>query len=487
MNYPFWDIPYLGSGWVIGIIAIFHVMISQFAVGGGLYLPLAERKAQRMTDPAMREAWLSQLVSYSKFFLILTGVFGTVSGVGIWFAIGLTHPEATSTLIHNFVFGWAIEWVFFLVELATAAVYYYTWNRIDEKLHLTVGWVYAGASVCTLIIINGILSFMLTPGDTWLAVAGTGQEASKFWNAFFNPTYWPSLFLRCCVCASLAGVWALISASRIDGDKQPALKTSLVKWSVKWLVPTFVAMPFLMIWYYMMVPASQQALLTLGIDTINAGTFSTVTRMALVIIVTSATIVGVAYYLAYRNPVDFNLSHAAAVLLLALMATGAGEYSREMLRKPYVIGRWMYSNGVRVPYVDRINKEGYLAHSNWVWQGPPMMLDKLVPPGTPFYTHESDPDYSYSRGEAIFRGECGSCHTLSGYRPLKDLLAGRDRANIGSFITMLHEYKPDSPYRRFMPPMVGTKQDVDDLTGYLNAQVNPAAPGAQKLVQTAQK
>jgi hypothetical protein len=407
--------------------------------------------------------------------------------VGIWFAIGLTHPEATSTLIHNFVFGWAIEWVFFLVELATAAVYYYTWNRIDEKLHLTVGWVYAGASVCTLIIINGILSFMLTPGDTWLAVAGTGHEASKFWNAFFNPTYWPSLFLRCCVCASLAGVWALISASRIDGDKQPALKSSLVKWSVKWLVPSFVAMPFLMIWYYMMVPASQQALLTLGIDTINAGTFSTVTRMALVIIVTSATIVGVAYYLAYRSPVDFNLSHAMAVLLLALMATGAGEYSREMLRKPYVIGRWMYSNGVRVPYVARINQEGYLAHSMWVWQGPPLFIDVLVPPGTPFYTHENDPDYSYSRGEAIFRGECGSCHTLSGYRPLKDLLAGRDRANIGSFITMLHEYKPDSPYRRFMPPMVGTKQDVDDLTDYLNAQVNPPAPGAQKPVQTAQK
>ena len=483
MNYPFWEVPFLGSSSVIAIIAIFHVMISQFAVGGGLFLPIAERKALREG----RKDWMDELKRHSRFFLLITGVFGTVSGVGIWFAIGLTHPEATSTLIHNFVFGWAIEWVFFLVELATAAVYYYTWNRIDEKLHLTVGWVYAGASVCTLIIINGILSFMLTPGDTWLAVAGTGHEASKFWNAFFNPTYWPSLFLRCCVCASLAGVWALISASRIDGDKQPALKSSLVKWSVKWLVPSFVAMPFLMIWYYMMVPASQQALLTLGIDTINAGTFSTVTRMALVIIVTSATIVGVAYYLAYRNPVDFNLSHAMAVLLLALMATGAGEYSREMLRKPYVIGRWMYSNGVRVPYVARINQEGYLAHSMWVWQGPPLFIDVLVPPGTPFYTHENDPDYSYSRGEAIFRGECGSCHTLSGYRPLKDLLAGRDRANIGSFITMLHEYKPDSPYRRFMPPMVGTKQDVDDLTDYLNAQVNPPAPGAQKPVQTAQK
>ena len=124
-----------------------------------------------------------------------------------------------------------------------------------------------------------------------------------------------------------------------------------------------------MIWYYSMVPASQRALLTLGIDTINSGTFSVVTRMALIIIVTSATIVGVAYFLAYRNPIEFNLSHALSVLLLALMATGAGEYSREMLRKPFVIGRWMYSNGVRVPSVSKVNTNGYLAESNWVWNG----------------------------------------------------------------------------------------------------------------------
>ncbi|HEY1256280.1 MAG TPA: cytochrome ubiquinol oxidase subunit I, partial [Terracidiphilus sp.] len=412
----------------------------------------AERKALRMPEGELRTAWLNQLASHSKFFLILTGVFGTISGVGIWFAIGLTHPEATSTLIHNFVFGWAIEWVFFIVELTTIAVYYYTWGRIDEKLHLTVGWVYSVASVCTLVIINGILTFMLTPGDTWISVAGSGHEASKFWYAFFNPTYWPSLFLRSCVCCALAGVWALITASRIDGDKQPELKTSLVKWSVKWLVPSFVATPFILIWYLYMVPASQQALLRLGIDTIGSGTFSIITRIALLIIITSATIIGVAYFLAYRNPIDFKLSHALAVLMLALIATGSGEYAREMLRKPYVIGRWMYSNGVRVPYVSRINAEGYLAHSNWVW---------------------NDSTSSYSRGEAIFRGECGSCHTLDGYRPLRQLLSGRDRANIGSFITMLHEYKADSPYRHYMPPMVGTKQDIDDLTDYLNYQVNP--------------
>ncbi len=461
MNYPFWNIPYLGSSWVIGIIAIFHVMISQFAVGGGFYLLFAERKAMREG----RTDWHQQLIKHSKFFLTITGIYGTVSGVGIWFAIGLTHPEATSTLIHNFVFGWAIEWVFFMVELITAAVYYYTWDKIDPKLHLKVGWVYAGASAATLIIINGILTFMLTPGDTWLAVAGTGAEASKFWFAFFNPTYWPSLLLRSAVCISLAGVWALVTSSCIDGDKFPALKSSLVKWSVKWLMAAFVIVPFALIWYLWMVPASQRALLTLGIDTIGAGTFSVVTRIALLIIITSATIVGVAYQLAYKNPIDFNLSTAISILLLALMATAAGEYSREMLRKPYVIGGWMYSNGVRVKYVDAINRNGYLKDSLWVWKD------------------SAGQSSSYSRGEAIFRGECSSCHTLDGYRPIRQLLAGRDRANIASFLKMLHEYKADSPYRRFMPPLSGTAEDVNDLTEYLNYQVNPPATKPQTLAQ----
>jgi len=296
---------------------------------------------------------------------------------------------------------------------------------------------------------------------------GTGNESSKFWYAFFNPTYWPSLLLRTCVCASLAGIWALITASRIDGDKQPALKTSLVKWSVKWLVPSFVAIPFLMIWYLWMVPASQRALLTLGIDTINSGTFSTVTRIALIIIVTSATIVGVAYYLAYRSPRDFNLSHALACFCWRSSPQAQVNMRERCCASHTSLAAGLYSNGVRVPYVARINQEGYLVHSNWVWNG-----------------GGSGEASNYSRGEAIFRGECGSCHTLNGYRPLAQLLAGRDRANIGNFIQMLHEDHADSPYHRFMPPMVGTKEDVEDLVDFLNAKVNPQAP---KPLLTARK
>jgi len=463
MNYPFWDVPHIGSGWVIGLIAIYHVMISHFAVGGGFYLPMAERKALREG----RRDWLEKLRGHSKFFLILTGVFGAVSGVGIWFAIGLANPEATSALIHNFVFGWALEWVFFIVELSSAAVYYYTWGRVSDELHLKVGWLYAIVSFFTLFIINGILAFMLTPGDSWLAVAGTGHEASRFWQAFFNPTFWPNLMMRTLVCTSLAGIWALISYSRIDGDKFPELKTDLVRWSAKWLIPSFALLPVALGWYLWTVPESQRALLSLGVNTIGAGMFTQVTRTALIIVMTSATIVGVVYFIAWRFPREFTFGHACAVLMLGLMATASGEYAREMLRKPYVIGHYMYSNGVRVQRADTAEKreQSFLANSLWVNQRP-------------------DADPQMAIGEAMFRGECASCHTRDVYRSMKKFMAERNRAAIGSFLSILHEYSTNSTYRAYMPPLVGTTNEINALGDYLASLNATNQPVAQPLATT---
>jgi mono/diheme cytochrome c family protein len=444
MNYPVWDVPFLGSGWVIGLIAIFHVMISHFAVGGGLYLPMAERKALREG----RADWLDSMKSHANFFLILTGVFGAVSGVGIWFAIGLASPESTSTLIHNFVFGWAMEWCFFLVEITTAMVYYYTWGRIDDRLHLTLGWIYAGTSWCTLVIINGILTFMLTPGDSWLAVAGTGQEASRFWEAFFNPTYWPSLMLRTLVCISLAGVWALISASRINGFEKPELKQQIIRWSTRWLVPSFLLMPVALLWYLAAVPETSRQLMMAGVSTIGAGMFTQATRAVLVTAMTSGTILAVVYFLAWRNARDFSLGHAVAVLFLALAATGSTEHAREMIRKPYTIGGFMYSNGVRRPDVARINAEGFTTASPW--------------------SHGE-----MAVGEQMFRGQCMNCHTVGGYRAMTQLMHGRDLKGISNMIGMLHENKADAPYHLYMPPVVGTNAELESLSAYIDQMVNP--------------
>lgn len=56
-------------------------------------------------------------------------VFGSIAGVGIWFVIALVNPAATSLSIHNFVFGWAAEWVFFTIEIAAAFIYFYMFAR----------------------------------------------------------------------------------------------------------------------------------------------------------------------------------------------------------------------------------------------------------------------------------------------------------------------------------------------------------------------
>jgi cytochrome bd ubiquinol oxidase subunit I len=345
-----------------------------------------------------------------------------------------------------------------MLELTTAAVYYYTWGRISNELHLKIGYFYAITSILTLVIINGILTFMLTPGESWLAVAGTGQEASRFWQAFFNPTYWPSLILRAAVCTSLAGIWALVTCSRIDGDKSPRLKTDLVRWSAKWLIPSFIVLPAALAWYLWQVPESQRALLQLGISTIGNGAFTQVTRIAMIIVMTSATIVGVVYFFAWRSPESFSLPHALAVLLLGLVATASGEYSREMLRKPYVIGRHMFSNGVRASEIEKYNREGYLAKSPWL----PANATVL------------------QQGEVMFRGQCMSCHTTDVYRSMKRLLAGRNRESVGNLLTILHDYKPDSPYRGYMPPLVGTTNEIQALGDYLARLAAAPAPAQAK-------
>ncbi len=477
MNYPAWDVPVIGSGLVIAAIAIFHVMISHFAVGGGLFLPMAERYALK----SGRRDWLEFLPRYSKFFLILTGVFGAVSGVGIWFSIGLASPEGTSSLIHNFVFGWAIEWVFFLVELTTAAVYYYTWGRIPDKLHLQVGWLYAGASFATLVIINGILTFMLTPGQSWLDVAGTGEEPTRFFAAFFNPTYFPSLALRTLSCIALAGVWALVVGSRIDAQQHPQLKTDWIRWTTWWLVPGFVLMPLCLFWYIKMVPGSQLELIQLGISTIGTGTFTQVTRTLLVSVMASATILAVVYLAAYRKPVDFQIGYALAILLLGVAATGSAEMSRELLRKPYVVVDYMYSNGVRQvatgtqeprQELERFNTAGYLADTIWatpdeksLWtEGP-----RTAPPDSASPAENA----VLAQGELMFRGQCLACHTRDGYRGMQRLLHERNEQAIRNILTMLHTPQEDSPYRAFMPPLAGTGLEIDALCAYLDQLAHP--------------
>ena len=163
MHYPWWYVPHLTAPMLIAVVAVVHVMVSHYAVGGGLFL------AVETATPIARKdrAYLDYLRRHAAFFVLLTVVFGAITGVGIWWTIGLASPLATEVLIRTFVFGWAMEYVFFVLEIVSAFIFYYYWGRLTPSVHAAMGWIYAVAAWMSLVLITGITAFMLDPG-AWL-------------------------------------------------------------------------------------------------------------------------------------------------------------------------------------------------------------------------------------------------------------------------------------------------------------------------------
>jgi hypothetical protein len=69
MNYPVWQLGFPG-GLLIAAVAVLHVFISHFAVGGGAYLVLTERRAYAHNDSEL----LGYVRHHSQFFALLTVV-----------------------------------------------------------------------------------------------------------------------------------------------------------------------------------------------------------------------------------------------------------------------------------------------------------------------------------------------------------------------------------------------------------------------------
>ncbi|MCS7265130.1 MAG: cytochrome ubiquinol oxidase subunit I [Armatimonadetes bacterium] len=421
MNYPVWEVPLLGGGMLIGIIAIVHVFIAHFAVGGGMFLPLTELKAYREKDPRI----LDYVKRHTLFFVLLTLVTGAVSGVGIWWTIGLVHPSATRTLLLVFVWVWATEWVMFFTEITAALVYYYGWNRLSPKTHLTVGWIYFASAWLSLFLINGILCFMLTPGK-WL-------ESRSLFHAFFNPTMLPSLFLRTLIAVALAGIFALFTATQLQPDD---LREKMVKWAGKWLILPGLLMPLGLVWYLAVVPESARRL-ALG------GAAPVLTVFVTLSLVMSVLIFAFSYLGAFKLPKAFSQPFAMLIMALAFLTTGMTEWVREAIRKPFVVYGYMFSNSIRAEEVRNAKDQSILVRAKWTT--------------VPHVTH----DNWRQSGRELFRLQCASCHTVDGYNGIRPLIYGWDESMIDSALQRLHKL------RGFMPPFVGTEAERKALAKWL--------------------
>jgi hypothetical protein len=421
MNYPIWDLTTFGGGSLIALIAILHVFISHLAVGGGLFLWITDRTAARTRDAALTE----YVRRHTWFFLLLTMVFGGVTGVGIWFIIALVHPAATSSLIHTFVFGWAIEWVFFVGEIVALLVYHYRFTVLKERDRLRVAFLYFLFAWLSLVVINGILSFMLTPGS-WLTTR-------EFWDGFFNPTYVPSLVFRTCMAAVMAGLFGFVTAL---STKDEAFRNRLMKYCARWLLYPLLGIVPSAIWYYYAL-TDEIRLRSFALNPQTAPFVWTFVIATIALFVAGVTLIR-------RSSPGIQRVLTAVVLIIGLGWIGGFEYVREIARKPYIIGDYMYSTSITTDQLDVLNREGVLRHARWS------------------EVREVTGENRGQAGRELFRLQCQSCHTINGIR--NDIVP---RIGGLTYLGLLSHLTGQGKIQTYMPRFVGTDEEKEALAFYL--------------------
>jgi len=454
MHYPWWYVPILTSPMLIAVVSVVHVLVSHYAVGGGLFLAVETAFAYRTED---RE-YLAYLKRHGRFFVLLTVAFGAITGVGIWWTIGLASPLATEMLIRTFVFGWATEYVFFVVEIAAAFIFYYYWGRLPAKIHVTVGWIYGIAAWISLVLITGITAFMLHPG-AWI-------ESPNFWNAFFNPQFLPQTVARTGGALLLSSLYVYLHASLVVKDKR--LHDLIAKRSARPALLGAVLIVVGGLGWYAFLPESARAVLD------GAAVLSVLT----VLIFALTAVVFVLLYLGpYRNPHWLSPGFAGALTLFGVAAFSTGEFIREAVRKPYVLYNVVLSNQIFPDEVAGLRTNGYLEGGTWtkeyVRRHFPQVMDaadngrinekKLL---------ELPPQDRIRVGEVLFQYHCNDCHAIrQGYSAVGPLVRGRtEEMNLWTV-----EHLERAHF--FMPPWAGTHEEAQVLAAYLTSIAPPRPQG----------
>lgn len=431
LDFPAWRLETLGGGFWIALIATFHVFIALFAIGGGLFLVLTEHKGYREKSRAI----LDYTRSHARFFLWITTVLGAVSGVGIWFTIMLLAPAATRILVGEFLFAWASEWAFFLAEVISLFAYVYSFGRVKPKRHLTIGWIYFAFAWLSLFAVNGIVSFMLTPGD-WI-------HTGSFMDGFFNPTFWPSLAFRSLFAVLAAGLFALVTATAVRDERAGR---SLCRWAAGWVILGTAGAVLTGLWYAKALPPDLYAHVFRKSPEIAA-------PLRLFWIVTPLLLAGGAL-MSLRLPRSLKRSGAVVLLVLGLAGLGSFEWIREAGRRPWIIQGVVYGNSLAAGDVAAARTAGALASARWK-------------------AHDRVTDANrLDAGRELFHLYCGACHSIGGpLRDIRTLSAGLTRTGLAGLLSALDTVSD------VMPPFPGNQAERDALAAFLTEGMGrPEAP-----------
>ena len=256
---------------------------------------------------------------------------------------------------------------------------------------------------------------MLTPGE-WLQSAG-------LMDAFFNPTFWPTLVYRTGICILLAGLYAMLIATRYPAGR---FRTGLVRRNALWSLAGLAIMAPTFYWFRHAIPAAIRDTAQLSMSTpigwINHLYLATAIVAALVLL------------FGLLLPKMQHMAVALATMAVAFTLFGSFEFFRESIRKPYIVSQYMYGNGIEVARSKTLQQEGLLTNIAF---------------------------RSGNDGADLFRRACRSCHTLSGYKPLAPALNGLDREFVAALVQGVGVIKGN------MPPFAGTAEEAGLIADHL--------------------
>ncbi|WP_130537005.1 cytochrome c [Thiomicrorhabdus indica] len=388
--YPTWYEPTVGSGWVVALIATFHVLASHTSVGAAMLFAYLSHKAYRED----RDDLLDFVKKYGLFLMVFTYVAGSITGPGIWYSTTVASPNGIGALIHSFVWKWATEWVFFVIEVVGVYMLVYLVGKVDKRTHMKIAVIFGISSLATMVIIIGILSFMMMPGkEQWFAEGG-------YLNGFYGTNTFIQMGMRI---AFMFTMTAVVGGIVIAGIKDPAFKKEMAR-KLGWLgiIATIAGASFFQM-YLASVP--DQALLVMENRLPDYFGPS-------IMIVLAGTL---AYFIITMLRPQMIVQGFAGAMTIIILVAGLWpeETARESMRKPWVAGQYVYSNqviGKDVPGMDIqsqlpiIEKVGILkAH-----------------PFTPDHLKEVNAGNKIQAGEFIAMTYCSNCHSPSetGIRPL---------------------------------------------------------------------
>ena len=389
--YPTWFEPGIGSGWIIAFIATIHVLFSHASVGAAVLFAWLANVAVRKNRPA----YLAFIRRYGLFLLIFSYVLGSITGPGIWFSATIASPRGISALIHSFVWLWASEWVFFVIEVIGVYLLVYLAGKVDTKTHTRIAVIFGLASIMTLLIIVGILSFMLWPGSPdWAETGGV-------LTAFFSENTFSQMFTRLMFMLTITGVVGGMVAARIA---VPEDKTMIARVLSTVGIIGAVGGYFAFSWYMTTLPANAHEMMATRLPS-HFG-----------LMMTASVSIAVLYFALTAWKPAFLKTWVAAVMTVVILVFGLApeEMSREIIRKPWVAGQYVYGNQIIGRDVPALGIKNEL----------PIVKEKGILATHPFIPEglrSVTPDNEVEAGRALALTLCSNCHSLTptGMRPME--------------------------------------------------------------------